>query len=656
MLAASEPVGDPALLNRAMAQLGLGPGAVTPAVEAGLVTIGTRVQFHHPLARTVAYRSGTIAERRAVHAALAAATDPELDPDRRAWHRELAADGLDAEVADELEASAQRARKRGGTAAAAAFLTRAVELTPDPATRGARALAAAEAHREVASFGSARNLLATAELSPLTELQQARLAQLRTRLDFLSARATGSAELLVRSVDDFAAVAERLRVLDRASATEAYLEAMSAAMYVGRHAGQRAAQIAAAARAAFEGQPAPRPLDQVTHALADRLALGAGPAMPAVRAALDALKRAAREAPTEWFWLAFPIVHESLIHEAWDDDGWHEISSCAVRLATERGALALLPAALLARAGAHMETGELDCAKAFVAEANELSIATGYRPLKYHRLAVSAWCGDDVAATQLISTALTDGDARGEGRIVGLAQYAAAVLNNGKADYSTALNAARHAFAYEDLGFFSELLIELVEAAVRSGAPESAADAMARLEERALAAATPRALGSLARSRALLADDGDAEKYFLEALDHFGQTRQAVHLARTRLVYGEWLRRHRAVAQAREQLRTAHEALRSMGAMAFAERARRELAATGAKARKRTTTSSTELSPQELQIAQLAGQGLTNQEIASQLFISAHTVEYHLRKVFAKLGIRSRRELRTSFAASPSLP
>lgn len=649
VLAASEPVGDPTLLVRAMAHLGLAPSVVTPAEEAGLITIDTRVQFHHPLARSVAYRSGGVEERRAAHSALAASTDPDVDPDRRAWHRALAADTVDEVVADELERSARRARQRGGTAAAAAFLTRAVELTPDPAVRGARALAAAEAHREVASFDSARSLLATARLAPLTELQQANLAQLRTRLAFTSARASGNADALIAAIDDFAVIAGQLETLDRESATEAYLEAMSAAMYVGRAAGTRAAEIAASARRAFTGVSPVRPLDEVAHALADRLALGAGPAMPAMQRALASLKNAGEGSGAQWFWLAFPIVHESLVHEVWDDDGWEVIARHAHRLATERGALALLPPALLARAGAHMEKGEFASARTFVAEANDMAIATGYAPLKYHRLVLSAWCGEEAEATRLITTALKAGSARAEGRIAGLANYGAAILHNGLGEYRKALEAARAAFEYEDLGFFSELLIELIEAAVRSDDRATADAALARLEERTLASGTHRALGSLARSRALLADTDLAEELYLEAIQHFERTQQAVQLARARLIYGEWLRRNRASAKAREHLRTAHEALTTMGSAAFAERARRELLAAGAKTRKRATAVGDDLSPQEHQIAQLAGRGMTNQEIASQLFISAHTVEYHLRKVFAKMDIRSRRELRKKF-------
>jgi DNA-binding CsgD family transcriptional regulator len=650
LVAAAEPVGDPSLLLRAMQHLGIGPAALSPAEEEGLIEVDTRVQFCHPLARSVAYRAATVEQRREAHAALAVVTDVGVDPDRRAWHRALAADSADDDVAQELERSADRARSRGGVAAAAAFLTRAVELTVDPAVRSARALAAADTHREVAAFDVARRLLTTAELGPLTELQQARVEQLRTRLAFVAARVSGNAHTLVGAVAQFAEVASRLEGLDAALACEAYLEAMSAAMYVGRSAGMLATEIGARAKTGLQDVTPTHPLELVTRALAERLADGAVSAMPAMRAAVDTLLETTRaEAHDGWFWRAFPVVHESLIHETWDD-GWRTLATHAVRSATEHGALALLPAALLSRAGAHMEHGEFASATALVAEAHDLAVATNHVPLKYHKMALAAWMGDERTVTELAGAAIESGAARGEGRIVGLAHYATAVLNNGLGRYPDALGAARSAFQYDDLGFFAELLIEVVEAGARGGDRELADRAWRELQERALASGTPRALGSLARSQALLSEGEQAEASYLEAIARFEETSQVVHLARVRLLYGEWLRRNGPSTVAREPLRVAFEEFTRMGSTAFAERARRELQAAGQKVRKQPTTAGEPLSPQEFQIAQSAGQGLTNQEIANQLFISAHTVEWHLRKVFTKMGIRSRRELRQKFS------
>lgn len=647
LVAAAEPVGDPALLLRALAHLDLKPTSMTPAQDAGLIEFDTRVQFHHPLARSAAYGVATVEQRRTAHGALAAVTDPAIDPDRRAWHRALATDSGDEQVAVELVVSAERARQRGGTAAAAAFLTRAVELTPDPSVRSERALAAAEAHRELASFAAAHRLLATAERGPLNGFQRARLAQLHTRLSFASARADGNPAALAEAVTQFIAVAQQLAPHDRTLAAEAHLEALSTAMYVGRSAEGLTTEVATASWEALNELTPRGPLELVTHALAQRLAVGAVEAMPAMRRAMDALKESTHAKADEsgWFWRAFPIVHESLIHETWDD-GWSEISSHAMQLATDAGALALMPAALLSRAGAHFEMGELATASALVAEANDLSIAIGYAPLKYHRMIVTAWKGDEPEVARLAAAAIASGQARGEGRFIGLAHYATAVVNNGLARYLQALAAARSAFEYDDLGFHPELLTEIIEAAVRTDDRLLAEQAFESLRERTRAAGTPRALGSLARSQALLCKGEQAKSLYEEAIRHFEATSHAVALARARLLYGEWLRRNGPATAAREPLRIAHEQFVQFGSVAFAERARRELQAAGQKARKQPTATGDQLSPQEQQIAELAKQGLTNQEIAGQLFISAHTVEWHLRKVFTKLGIRSRRSLR----------
>ncbi|WP_396913061.1 AAA family ATPase [Mycolicibacterium sp.] len=650
LLAAAEPVGDPALLYRAMAHLGLKHSALDAAVAAKLIRIAARVEFRHPLLRAAAYRAATPEARREVHAALAATTDANLDPDRRAWHRAAAADAPDEDVARELESAAGRARQRGGTAATAAFLTRAVELTPDAASRGRRALDAAEAHRHIASFDAAGRLLAAAALTPLTNHQRARLTQLQTRLAFSTARTSRSADALADTVVQFAQTAQHAAALDPTLATETSLDALSAAMYVGRHdtIGAMGA-IARTLTSPTSHRRATTPAHHLTFALATRITEGPAAAMSAMQNAIATVSNHLRgddHTTMDWFWRAYPIAHEALVHETWDDHGWAELADHAIRNATINGALTMLPAALISRAGAHIDAGQYPAANALIVEAESIYAAINYTPPKYHRLTLAVWSGDEASATQLVNAAHRDAALRGEGRLSGLAHYATAVLNNGLGRYQVALQAAATAHQYDDLGIHGRVLLELIEAATRADDHPTATEALAHLTERTTASGTEWALGALARSRALLATGPAAEDLYLEAIHRLQQTPLATHLARARLLYGEWLRRRRRPTQAREPLRTALEQFTQIGATAFAERARRELLAAGGKPRSTRPTAGSDLSPQERQIAQLAGTGLTNQEIAAQMFISAHTVEWHLRKVFAKLQIRSRRELR----------
>lgn len=637
LAAAAEPVGDVTVLMRAADQLGV--RADLAAAEADdLIAIGAYLRFRHPLVRSAVYRAADPHERREVHRALAEATDPASDPDRRAWHRAYAAVAPDESVATDLVSSAARAEHRAGSAAAAAFLARAAELTPDPAIRGGRALDAAEAKRAAAAPDEAETLLAMAELSPLSDLERARLARLRAQLSFTRARGGGEAPLLLSSADELADTARQLASLDQKMANETHLDAISVAMYAGRFGGPDLVRTTAAA--VPTDAPDGRTIDLMLRGLATRLLDGSAAALEPMRAAAAAIR------PESWSWQAFPILHESLTHEIWDDEAWHRISSDAVRIATEAGALAVLPMALVSRAGVHIQAGEFASAAALIVEAEEITAATGTAPVKYHKLALAAWVGAEADASALIDVAVRNGAARGEGRVTGLTGYSSAVLYNGLGRYQVALAAARQACEYEDLGLFSWSLIELVEAAVRAGDRPVAAAAAEQLSERLAPSGTDWALGVLARSRALLTDGPAARELYLEAIERLERTRIAVHLARVRLLYGEWLRRDNRRADARTELRAAHEMFSRFGAEAFADRARRELLATGEKANKRPARLGDALTPQEQQIAELAGAGLTNTEIGAQLFISSHTVEWHLRKVFTKLAIRSRRELR----------
>jgi DNA-binding CsgD family transcriptional regulator len=640
LAAAADPVGDATLLWRAAKRLGVGDGAAAPAEAAGLIELGARVRFRHPLLRAAVYRAAALPDRREVHRALADATDPGADPDRRAWHRARAAIGPDEAVAGELERSAARAQGRGGVAAAAAFLQRSAELTADPARRAARALAAARAKFTAGAPDAADELLAMAELGGLDELRRAELARLRAQISFAEQRGSDSSRLLLDA-------AGKLGPLDGRTARETYLEALGAAIFAGRLGREPGVREAAeAARAAPPAPQPPRPADLLLDAAATRLTEGYAAGVPPLRRALDALREGGGgEADiTGWLWLA------STAPELWDDAAWHELATRAVGMAREAGALAVLPVALTCRAGVHVHAGEFGAAAGLIEEADAITAATGSAPLTYPALMLAAWRGEETRALELINAGVKDATARGEGRALGLAGYATAVLYNGLGGYDAALAGARRACEHEDLGLFGWSLAELVEAGARGGAAGEASTALRQLSERTSAAGSQWALGIEARSRALLSGGPAADALYQEAIDRLGRGRIAVDLARARLVYGEWLRREQRRAEAREHLRAAHDMFGRFGATAFAERARRELQATGETVRRQTVGMRVVLTVQEAQVARLAAEGHTNPEIAARLFISPRTAEYHLHKVFSKLGISSRRQLRHRLA------
>jgi len=647
LTAAAEPVGDVSLLRRAARHLGIGPEAASPAETEDLIELGATVRFRHPLVRSAAYRAAGVRERQEVHRALAEATDPGLDPDRRAWHRAQSAVGPDETVADELERSADRAQGRGGIAAAAAFLQRASELTPDPTRRAARAVAAAQAKFEAGAADAAYELLGVAEVAPSDELQRARMARLRAQIVFARSRGGDAPQLLLDA-------AKRLERLDSALARETYLEALGAAILAGSLSrGPSAQVVAAAARSAAQAAsvlPHPRAIDLLLNALVTRFTEGYRAGLPSLRHALLAFRGedGHQKDATRWLWLACRVAPE-----AWDDEAWHALATAAVRRARDAGAVTVLPIALTYRAGVHVHAGEFAAASALIEEADMITEATGIAPLTYTSLVLAAWRGDEARALDLIEAGLRAAIARGEGRMIGLAEYATAVLYNGIGRYEAALAAAQRACDHEDLGLFGWALMELVEAAARTGATDVAATALERLGERTRAAGSDWSLGSEARSRALLSDGQAAEALYREAIERLERSRIAVNLARAHLVYGEWLRRENRRLDAREQLRAAHEMFSHFGAEAFAERARRELLATGESVRKRKVEKANVLTPQEEQIGRLARDGYTNPEIGHRLFISSRTVEYHLRKVFTKLDISSRRELRDALRDTP---
>ncbi|MFI6254260.1 ATP-binding protein [Streptomyces sp. NPDC051016] len=647
LIAAAEPVGDARLLVRAAAILKITPYAA-PAKAAGLIEFGESVRFRHPLVRSAVYHRAEPEERRAVHRALAEATDPVLDPDRRAWHAAQAADGPDEEVAAGLERAADRARQRGGIAAEAVLLERAVEATPDRWPRGRRALAAAEAHFSAAAPDRATELATVAELCPLSDLDRARLARLRARILFARSRSDEAAPLFLDAAAQFTAAGSPL-------ARETYLEAIGATVFAGRVHGPTGARAAAiAARGSGAPPSCSRAADLLLDGVAALLADGYETGVPALRGALEPLAHeelGTREATMRWL-LLVPVALEAFIHYGWDLHAWDTLSSRAVRLARDIGALGALPPALIYAAGVHIHRGDFAEAARMIDEADALAAATGHAPHKYATLVLAAWRGEADVAAGIIEEARQRADERGEVSLLGAMGYIQGVLFNGLARYEDALEAARTGIEHDGFNFTGLSLVEHVEAATRCGELAEARASLARLVELTRAADSGWARGAGARSRALLAEGDEADRLYRTAIQEFGRGTVTVEVARTHLLYGEWLRRGNRRSLARDHLRTAHEMFDGMRAHAFAERARRELLATGEHVRAREDQPASSLTPQESQVATLAADGMTNARIGAELFISPHTVEWHLRKVYTKLGINSRRALPAALAST----
>jgi DNA-binding CsgD family transcriptional regulator len=637
LTAAAEPFGDVSLLWRAANRLGLGPDAAAPAEAAGLVQIGALVRFRHPLVRSAVYQAASRPDRQEANRALAESIDADIDPDRRVWHRALAAPGPDEDVAVELKRSADRAQARGGIAAAAAFLERAAALTQDSARSAERALNAAQAKLHAGAFESAAGLLAMAEAGPLDELSRARIDLLHAEIAFTQNRGGDAPRLLL-------AAARRLERLDVALARETYLDAVAAAIFAGRLArGPGLREVGEAARGAPPTQQ-PRVPDRLLDALAVRLTDGYSASAPMMERVLKAF--CVEEIPVQealrWLWLA-----SVLAADLWDDERWHVVATRHVTITREAGALSELPSALDSRAAVHLFAGELAAASSLVEEVRTVCEAIGSNPARVGPLGLAAFRGREREARTLIDATLSEAVPRGQGAGVTVVHWFHALLCNGLGRYEEALTAAQVAAKHQE-EFSSPRwgLVELVEAAARSGAPEPASDALKRLSEATRASGTDWALGVEARSRALLTEGDAAEQLYHEAIERLDRTRVRVELARAHLVYGEWLRRENRRVDAGEHLRTAHDAFSRMGAEAFADRARRELMATGETVRRRIDETTRDvLTPQEAQIARLARDGFSNPDIGSRLFISPRTVQYHLHKVFLKLDISSRNQL-----------
>jgi DNA-binding CsgD family transcriptional regulator len=642
-VAAADPTGDPVLVWRAAGRLGIGTQAAGPTAEAGLAEFGARVRFRHPLMRSAAYRSAPEQDRQEAHRALAEATDPVADPDRRAWHRAQAAPGPDEGVAAELERSAGRALARGGLAAAAAFLEHAAALTPDPARRAGRTLAAAEAQLRAGAFGKALELLATAEAGLLDERQSARVDWLRGQVAFASGQASDAAPLLLKA-------ARRFEPLDDDLAREIYLDAWQAAQIAGHLAGGGdSEEVSRAARALPPPKHPPRPADLLLDGLALLVTDGPAAAAPVLRQATRAF--AGPDVPVaerlRWGRMA-PISGAAL----WDDEGYRLVER-PVQLAREVGALDQLPMLLNQLASAAAWRGDFAAAAALIAEADAVCEATGARIPPYAALMLAAFgLVREAEAVPLIQAALEQAAAAGQGAAVTWTHWAAARLYIGLGRYADALTAARQVSERAPAHSGMRVLPELIEAAARTRNPDVASDALGRLAEWTQAGGTDWGLGIEARCRALLAEGQAAEALYREAISRLGRTPMRPELARAHLLYGEWLRRQRRRTDGREQLRAAVQMLENIGMEAYAGRARRELRAAGGTARQAAITAAVQLTAQEAQIARLAAGGLSNPEIAYRLFLSPRTVQYHLGKVFTKLGITSRGQLSRALAGA----
>jgi DNA-binding CsgD family transcriptional regulator len=634
VVAAADPTGEPALLFRASEQAGIPVHELSAAEADGLVELGPQVAFRHPLLRSVIYRAAPPDERHAAHRALAAATDSDADPDRRAWHRAHALAEPDEDVALELEQSAERARARGGFAAAAAFLERSAALTPDPAGRAHRALEAAAGTHLAGASQEALTLLGRADAGPLDALDRARLKLLHGEI--VDLRRTPDALPLLLDA------ARQLEPLDVPLSRDAYLAALRAATVAGRL-GPGMTEVARAALEAPRAPGEPRAVDRLVDGLALRFTDRYAASVPALNRAFTALREEGerKDVSVRWPWFARRVAADLFA-----DDTWHYLATRGVQRVRENGALGMLTVALIHLAHVRCLEGDLDGASDLLDEADDIANATGTEPYLIGRLWLVGYRGIEGEALALFEAAERDANARGgEGIVLTFSEHARAVLYNGLGRYEAALAPARSAGQRDELMVSVWSLPELVEAAARCGQTDVASAAIEQLSERTSAAGTELALGIEARSRALLSDGALAERLYGEAIDRLGRSRMAFELARGRLLYGEWLRRGRRRIDARDQLRVAREMFTSMGAEAFAARAGRELLATGETARKRRVEIRDELTAQEMQIAQLARNGLSNPEIGARLFISPRTVEYHLHKVFSKLGITTRAHL-----------
>lgn len=641
LLAAADPTGEPRLLWRAARGLAIPSSAAAPLARAGLLEVGARARFLDPLARSAAYLAASASERRRAHRALAEAIDPETDPDRRAWHMARSVSGPDEEVADQLESSAPRAQVRGGLLASAAFLRRAAELTADPNRRARRILSAAVAARDSGMFETVVELLASVDMAALDARSVIECERLRGQIAFDEGRVADAARLLSEA-------SRRYESIDGDLARETLLQAVGAATWAGDLTGlstlRSATAVAGTSRRAHAGE---RPVDALLDAYAIRLTDGYAKAERGLREALRKVLNAdvtpAGTGP--WLWLAGSRIGGILAVELWDIELAQELAERHALVARRSGALVHLQYALNFGGWIRLVAGDLVAATRMVDEDLAIADATGNRAVGYTKLALAAWSGQEDATYQLVEAARASAAVTGMGSMLTYASYAASLLDNGLGRHDSARVAAIEAFTRDQVGYGPLVLPELAEAAARAGDIAMLREAAAWISARTGARTTPWMLGIEARVHALMGAGATAERHYRESIEHLNRAPIRVELARGHLLYGEWLRRQRRRSDARKELRTAYRMLAHMGIEAFAQRARRELAALGETFGPLGAQPPKGLTAQELKIAQLARLGFSNPEIAARLFISPRTVQYHLRKVFGKLGISSRSEL-----------
>ena len=646
LLASAEPSGDPVVLWRAAKSLGIGREAVGPAEADRLLALGPRVSFRHPLIRSAIYHGAPAAERRRVHAALAEATDAAIEPDRHAWHRAAAIVEPDEDVAAELAQSGERARRHGSYASAAAFFSRGAELTPEHGAKAQRLLAAAQASLTAGAPDRAQASLDEAMPLLRAPLQRALARSLEGGVRFALGQGSETPSILVEA-------ARSMVPLDLTLAREALFGALEAAIFLQPATrGPLLREIAHQVIAAPGTEASPiSPADVILDGYAALITDGYPSGAPLLKRAIGAMLSEESDPGAD---LRLYGLAALAAYSLFDDTSLHILVSRWVRLARERAALTVLPIALAFLAAVEMYAGRTQECEDLGRESLEISAATGnpgsLGEASRGDVSLLAWRGDEAEARASAAAQIAEALKHEQFGTANFVRCALLPLDLGLRRYQPALDNALPVYEDDPPFLGSWVLPNLIEAAVRSGNEQVAREALSRLTVRASAGGTPLARGFLARSRALLAADAEAESLYRKSIDQLGRSPTKPELARAHLLYGEWLRRQGRKREARDQLRTAYDMFASMELRAFADRARSELEATGERARKRSVETQSQLTPQEAQVARLAGQGLRNQEIAAQLFVSASTVEYHLVKVFRKLGVRSRTELAHALA------